>query len=152
MGWKLRNGYVSLAIDTARRNLLPLPYSRPLPPTRTRRRSSRGRRLQTARLPPHAAPVSTTRRRPASALAGDEPRQPLPRAVRVTQPPPARSVQIPTPPRGIQIRRPPGTSLRPRRRRGVPATATKSCARPAATPTIPCDGESVTAPYLVPPA
>ena len=43
-----------------------------------------------------------------------------------------------TPPHGVQIRRPPATSLRPRRRRGAPATATKSCTRPPTTsPRVP---------------
>ena len=37
-----------------------------------------------------------------------------------------------------RVRRPPATSLRPRRRQGAPATATKSCTPPPAT--SPCDG------------
>ena len=103
-GPETKEGIRILAIDTARPNLLRCPTPDPSLPRAVRLTQTQPPPpCDWARLP-HAVPVSTARRRrrPASALAGDEP------------------------PR-----------LRPRQADG---------ARPAATPTITCDGKSMTSP------
>ena len=112
MGWKLRKGNVSAqSIRPSPTYHHPILCLCPTPDPSHAQSASRSRLRLPTSQLPHAAPVSAARRRPASALAGDK------------EPPRRRRRAAPC----LQQR--------------APATATKSCARPAATPTSPCDGD-----------
>ena len=127
---------------------VPTPPSSQSPPSRSRH--------------PHAASRLAARRRPASTLAGDHPptspatRSPRDGDEKPRNRPPGSSNKSrdgPEPPCPS-----PATSLRPRQRRGAPHPASSNKSRDGdeelrrsgcyATPTTPCDGESLTATLL----